>query len=53
MMANFLYTDDKFKVYAGRDRLREKGIRVSDDLTKSQRKKTERAERKGIQQLFL
>ena len=39
MMATFRYADDKFKVYAERARLREKGIRVSDDLTKRQRKK--------------
>ena len=38
MMATFRYADDKFKVYAERARLREKGIRVSDDLTKRQNK---------------
>ena len=39
MLATFRYSDDKYRIYAGRDKLWGNGIRVSDDLTKWQRKK--------------
>ena len=38
VIVTFRYSDDKFSIYNGRDSLRNKGIRVSDDLTPSQRK---------------
>lgn len=37
IIVTFRYDDDKFRVFSGRDKLREVGIRVGDDLTKHQR----------------
>ena len=39
MIATFRYSDDKYRIYSGRYKLRENGICVSDDLTRRQRKK--------------
>lgn len=43
----FRYDDDKHYVYQGRDVLREQGIRVGDDLTKSQRTELQRVRNEG------
>jgi hypothetical protein len=37
VLVGLRYDDDKFKIYRGRNVLRSAGIRVGDDLTKSQR----------------
>ena len=52
MIATFRYSDDKYRIYAGRDKLREKGIRVSDDLTRRQRKKLLELKEKGYSGYF-
>lgn len=37
VIMKFRFDDDKTKVYKGREKLREKGVRVADDLTQRQR----------------
>ena len=37
IIAKLRFDDDKFKIYKGRSELRKYGIRVGDDLTKTQR----------------
>lgn len=48
----FRYSDDKYRIYKGRDKLRENGIRVSDDLTKRQRIKMKDLKQKGYTGYF-
>lgn len=43
----FRYSDDKFRIYAGRETLRNHGIRVSDDLTLRQRKQLKALKMQG------
>lgn len=43
-----MISDDKYKVYHGRDKLRLKGIRISDDLTKAQRAQLNSAKSRGV-----
>ena len=43
----FRYDDDKHSIYAGRDILRERGIRVGNDLTRRQREKLKAVKQTG------
>lgn len=47
VIARFRYDDDKFKVFRGREELRNQGIRVSNDLTSRQRDKLKALKEKG------
>ena len=47
MLVTFRYSDDKFRIKAGRAVLRERGIRVSDDLTLRQRKQLQSLKAQG------
>ena len=46
-IVRFRYDDDKPKIFAGRAKLRDQGIRVSNDLTVRQRKELKRLQSKG------
>jgi hypothetical protein len=46
-IVHFRFEDDKAHVYAGRSRLRDKGIRVGDDLTARQRRCLKELKEKG------
>ena len=52
IVVSFRYSDDKFRVYAGRDTLRYQGIRVSDDLPLRQRKQLKALKRQGKNRLL-
>ena len=52
MLVTFRYSDDKSRVYDGRDKLSENGIRVGDDLTKRQRQKLKYLKPKGYTGYF-
>ena len=52
MIATFRYSDDKYRIYGGRTKLRENGIRVGDDLTKRQRKKLSDLKQRGYNGYF-
>ena len=47
MLVTFRYSDDKFRIKAGRAVLRERGIRVSVDLTLRQRKQLQSLKAQG------
>lgn len=52
MIVTFRYSDDKFRIYSGREKLRERGIRVSDDLTQRQRQQLKELKQKGYTGYF-
>ena len=52
MIVTFRYSDDKYRIYDGREKLRENGIRVSDDLTIRQRQKLKDLKQKGYTGYF-
>ena len=45
IIVTFRYSDDKYRIYDGREKLRENGIRVSDDLTTTTKTKGSETER--------
>ena len=47
VIMKFRYDDDKHSIYAGRDILRERGIRVGNDLTRRQREKLKAVKQTG------
>lgn len=47
IIMSFRFDDNKSKIYEGRDKLREKGVRVSDDLTRKQRQSLDKLRRDG------
>jgi hypothetical protein len=52
VLLTFRYDDDKYVMYKGRDELRYKGLRVGDDLTKTQRDKLKTAKAMGVNGYF-
>ena len=51
-IVRFRYDDDKPKIFAGRAKLRDQSIRVSNDLTVRQRKELKRLQSKGQRGYF-
>lgn len=47
VIMKFRYDDDKYRIYSGRDTLREKGKRVGNDLTRRQYEKLNKIKEKG------
>lgn len=47
VLVTFRFDDDKFKIFKGRDILRNNGIRISDDLTRRQRQKLNKLKSEG------
>ena len=47
MIVTFRYSDDKYRIYDGREKLRENGIKISDNLTIRQRQKLKDLKQKG------
>ena len=47
VIMKFRYDDDKYRIYEGRDILREQGIRVGNDLTRRQREKLKSVKQTG------
>ena len=47
IIMKFRYDDDKYRIYTGRDMLRERGIRVGNDLTRRQREKLKSVKQTG------
>ena len=52
MIVTFRYSDDKYRIYDGREKLRENGIRISDNFTIRQRQKLKDLKQKGYTGYF-